>query len=391
MWPRLLHALYLTTLALLPWSWFPPFPWFHQNAQWSDLLFAATVAVWVAEKWRARQWPRFHSSYIAMALYVIIAILSLSASDDPGAGAWKLVGICELVLLAMVTADLAVRPRMSRLIAQVIAGTSLLSCVAGTVGLVLFYAGMPTELLGTYGDLAPSPWYARVQAGTIQPNMLASFCLFASAVVARPGSDLSPRFRRITQAALWLTVLLTFSRGILAFGLAAGIRGARTRAQRWGVVAYAVTCVTIILVLSFWNLSFNPAQPFDTHFVANKQSSRSQTAVSSLRTLKEHPLFGSGVGTSPGFYQGMAFDAHLTPLNIAATMGLPALLAFVALFLFLWRDRKRPADLAVWSALGGLALDSLATDIEDFRHLWVLIGLAIAPSADRSESTGQSF
>ena len=38
---RVVWSLYLTALALLPWSWFPPFPWLHERAQWSDVVFAA--------------------------------------------------------------------------------------------------------------------------------------------------------------------------------------------------------------------------------------------------------------------------------------------------------------------------------------------------------------
>ena len=33
---RILLALYLAALALLPWSWFPPFPWLHEHAQWRN-------------------------------------------------------------------------------------------------------------------------------------------------------------------------------------------------------------------------------------------------------------------------------------------------------------------------------------------------------------------
>ena len=74
----------------------------------------------------------------------------------------------------------------------------------------------------------------------------------------------------------------------------------------------------------------------------------------------------------------MPCDAHFTPLNVAATLGLPALAALVAVPILLWRRRSRPTDLAVWGGLAGLALDALAQDVEDFRHLWVLFGMAAA-------------
>lgn len=71
---------------------------------------------------------------------------------------------------------------------------------------------------------------------------------------------------------------------------------------------------------------------------------------------------------------------------MAGTLGLPALMAFVYLCTRLWRQRGRPTDRATWSGLAGLGLDALAQDIEDFRHLWVMIGLT---DADADKTGGQ--
>jgi hypothetical protein len=276
------------------------------------------------------------------------------------------------------TSDLASHLGVMRLIARAIAITSLLTAVAAITGLLLFYAGVGTPLIGGYGDLVPSVWYARVQAGTAHPNLLASFCIFAAAIIASKDADLPSRLRRCAQAALWITVMLTFSRGILAFGLAAALRGARTSHQRILTAGYAAACVLIMTLLTIWNLTLDPARPLEARINREAASSRWQAATSSLRTLHEHPLGGSGLGTSPGEYRGAPFDAHLTPLNIAATLGLPALAAFIAIMVFLWRERGQPMDLAIWSGLAGLGLDGLTQDIEDFRHFWVMIGLADA-------------
>jgi hypothetical protein len=67
------------------------------------------------------------------------------------------------------------------------------------------------------------------------------------------------------------------------------------------------------------------------------------------------------------------------------------LVTFTALFVILWRKRRLPVDLALWGGLAGLAVDALAQDIEDFRHLWVLIGLAGVNAAEPAtqSSTGR--
>lgn|GEM_PF-1961736 len=373
---RIVIALYLLTLVLLPWSWFPPFPWLHEHAQWSDAVFAATAVLWTIERCKRGQRPRLRPTHFALALYFFLASLSLLfASPNPRAGLPKLLGVSELCALTFITSDLASRPHVLAGIARAIAITSLLTAAAGILGLLLFYAGASSRLIGIYGELEPSRWYARVQAGIYNPNLLASFCIFASAIVAHRDGELPVWLRRITLAALLITVCLTFSRGIFGFALAAVIRGANTTFRRRVAAAFAVVCVGIVISLTVWNPSINPAHPLDLSF-QSVDSSRYQAATSSLTTLLHHPLFGSGLGTSPGLYRGAPFDSHLTPLNIAATLGLPALISFVFLITIAWRRRLLPTDLCIWGGLAGLALDGLAQDIEDFRHLWVAIGLS---------------
>jgi O-Antigen ligase len=373
---RLVLALYLTSLALLPWTWFPPFPWLHEHAQWSDAVFAATAVLWAIERWQLGTWPRLRPAHAVLALYFLFAGLSLLfASPNPRSGVPKLLGVAELCTLAIITSDLASRPSVFPKIARSIAITSLLTAATAFVGLLLFYSGIASPLIGIYGELEPSPWYARVQAGTYNPNLLASFCIFAAAIVTRRDGELPVWLRRITLAVLWITVCLTFSRGILGFVLAALIRSACTPRRRALAAACSVAILGITITLTVWKPTINPARPFDSRF-ENATSSRSQAASSSLKTLVSHPILGSGLGTSPGQYRGFPFDSHCTPLNIAATLGLPALIAFSLLIAHLWRSRARPIDLAIWGGLAGLALDGLAQDIEDFRHVWVMIGFA---------------
>ncbi|MEK6288273.1 MAG: O-antigen ligase family protein [Acidobacteriota bacterium] len=377
---RLVLALYVTSLALLPWTWFPPFPWLHEHAQWSDAVFGGTAVLWAIERCQLGKWPRLRPAHAALALYFLLACLSLLiASPNPRSGAPKLLGVAELCTLAFITSDLASRPAGSRAIARVIAITSLLTAAAAIAGLLLFYAGIGSRLIGIYGELEPAPWYARIQAGTHNPNLLASFCIFASAVVARRDGELPVWLRRLTFVALSITVCLTFSRGILGFMLAAVIRGAHTRRRRIFAVVCAASLSVLILTLTLWKPSINPIHPLKIHFETTS-SSRYQAAASSLITLVTHPLFGSGLDTSPGLFRGVPFDAHFTALNIAATLGLPALSVISFLITVLWRKRRRPTDLAIWGGLAGLALDSLAQDVEDFRHIWVMIGLADACS-----------
>ncbi|MFY9574423.1 MAG: O-antigen ligase family protein [Blastocatellia bacterium] len=388
---RLVLAFYLASLVLLPWTWFPPFPWLHEHAQWSDAVFAVTCVAWLIDRLRLDGLPRLRATHVALAAYFLLACASLFlASPNPQAGAPKLLGVAELCALAFITADLASRPGASRGITRAVAIASLLTAAAAAAGLLLFYGGVYTRFIGIYGELEPSPWYARVQSGTHNPNLLASFCIFAAAVVSRRDGQLGAGLRRVTLAALWITVLLTFSRGILGFVLAAAIRYANTPLRRKVAAAFAVVSILLIVSATIWKPRLNPSHPFETRF-ERVYSSRYQAAISSLATLVAHPLLGSGLSTNAGAYQGFPFDAHLTPLNIAATLGLPALATLSCLICLCWKGRRRPTDRALWGGFAGLAVDALAQDVEDFRHVWVMLGLvdadreAIARSGEKDE------
>jgi hypothetical protein len=134
--------------------------------------------------------------------------------------------------------------------------------------------------------------------------------------------------------------------------------------------------------LTVVHVTFSPARPWAPR-IQSGPSPRLEATATSFQTLGLHPLLGTGPGSRPGRRGEEPFDAHLTPLNVAATLGLPALLGLVLVPVALWRARRRPTDLALWGTLAGLALDGMAQDVEDFRHVWVALGLA---DADRDEA-----
>ncbi len=377
---RLCRVLYLATLAVIPWAALVPFPGLHENARWSDVLFALAFLAWCATLAVERRLPRPRAVHAGIALYVGWAALSLlaSAPRHPSGGA-KLVGLCMLAALFVVTSDLMGRPGMPAAIVRTIAATSLLTALAALAGVALSGYGVLTPLVGTCGDLLPGP-LSRAQAGFPHPNLLASYCVFAAGVVAREDAGLSSVLQRVVIAALAVCVVLTTSRAILAFALAAAIRHATTEPRRR--FAWGLTGVLVAAMIGFTlvNLTFQPLEPWDVT-LREGPSVRLTSATTSFATLAEHPVFGSGLGSSPGRRGSLAFDAHLTPLNVAATLGLPALAGLAFAVFALWRARARPTDLATWGMLAGLALDGLGQDIEDFRHVWIALGLADAGRA----------
>jgi hypothetical protein len=73
---------------------------------------------------------------------------------------------------------------------------------------------------------------------------------------------------------------------------------------------------------------------------------------------------------------------------VAATLGLPALVALVGLIWSLWHARRRPTDVTIWSGLAGLGLDAIGQDVDHFRHIWIMLGLADGDRREDPEPAG---
>ncbi len=338
------------------------------------MVFAGAVLLWVVGRARERSWPRIGVAGIGMAVYLGMAALSLLLADPrPERGGAKLIGLAMLVGLCVVTADLV--PRIGfPAVARTVLLTTLVTSVLALIGVGLFYAGVRSPFVGTYGDLTPGA-YARAQAALPHPNLLASFCVFAYGCVTRADAGLSRGWRRLAIMAVTLTSLSTFSRGILALAIAALVRHALTPGRRFFAVIIAVLFGLFMAFLSWTNLALDPTRPWEARFLETP-SPRRQGIVSSLATLRAHPLLGIGPGGTTGTSQGAPFDAHCTVLNVAASLGLPALAGLLLIPWGRWHERARPTDRATWGMLAGFALESLGHDIEDFRHVWVAFGLA---------------
>ena len=216
-----------------------------------------------------------------------------------------------LAALLVVTSDMMGRPGMPAAVGRTLAVTSLLTALAAVVGVLLSYFGRITPLVGTCGDLLPGP-LSRAQAGFPHPNLLASWCVFASGALAREDAGLSRTWRRVAQAALAATVVLTTSRAILAFALAAAIRDATTPARRRLAGALAAVLVLAMLGLTVANLTFYPLRPWDVRVlpgpsprleaVAPRPSRRSPRTRSSAPAPAPRPAAaaaGRSTRTSP--------------------------------------------------------------------------------------------
>jgi hypothetical protein len=345
------------------------------------VLVAAAAIAWLIEQRRDRA-RRPAPAELALGVFVVLAGISfLVAPAGYGGTFGDFVGAGELAVIAFLTSRFARDRSTFELIVAVVTATSLLVVAAALLGLVLFYANVDTSLVGGYGALVASADYARVKAGLEHPALLGSYCIFASAVIAQGQGVLSGRLRQLAQVALAATVVLTFSRAIIGFALATLIRFADSPRRRVLAGAAALACVALMTVLSLASIQLDPSHPLDLTVSTAHEPVRSQELTAAIDTAGDHPLFGTGPGSLPGEAEGYGRrQAHNTPVGVAATLGIPALLSLVAFLALIWRDRSRPTNRATWGGLAGLGVDGLGQDVEHFRHVWVLLGVAWAQS-----------
>jgi hypothetical protein len=385
---------WLAGVGLIAFRWLSPLSSLYERAILADALLAVAALLAVLELIHRPQPPRIRPWHVWLAAYVgWVAVAALAASDRTEALKTLLL-VVELALIALLTAWLAARPTVASALGRVTLAAVALTFALAVVAYVLFYAGHRTGLLGAYGEqFKPSSTYARIRAGFSTPPLMASWCIAASAIVAWGPSRLPRRWQIAGQCALGFLVVATLSRAVLAFGAALVIRWAgRSQRPRANLIAAtAVAAVIAVLsALSVGRLHADPTRPSSITYQVPDPGNRREAAVTSWHTFHEDPLFGSGPGSYPGVNRGEPFRAHLTPLNIAATTGLPALIAITGMAVALWRGRSRPTDIAIWSGLAGVMIDGLTLDIEHFRHVWVLIGLAAVhfrPAAGEADSS----
>jgi hypothetical protein len=376
-------VLYLVALGLLPLKWWSPFA--HEQAGWTDLFMAAATVAWAIEGIATRRPLRLRAPHYALAAYLLAVAVSGLAAPHRSTAALNVLITAELVAIAVLTADFARVASGRRAISRVTYAVVLVAALEAAIGLLLFYLGHQTSLAdGNSVYFKPSSLYTRVAAGFYSAPLLGSFCISASAILALPDNGLSRRASCVGQLLLGMLVLSTVSRSAIAFAIAFAVREAtRRRSARARTVAIAVVIAgaTLLTLLTVLPLSLDPLRPASTPAGINGRLADIESAPS---VVVRHPLLGEGPGTLTAAWHGVPRRPHFTPLNVAATTGIPSLIALVALLIVLWRRRSRPTNMAIWSGLLGLGFDGLAQDVDHFRHVWIMLGLADADRAPRA-------
>jgi hypothetical protein len=356
-----------------------PRPPVAAHAAWADVALAA-AAVFACVAWAKRRWsPSVHVVVLAAAF---VGWTILAALLAPAPALVPVLGAAALGVLLVVT-EMAVRAEGDAL-RDALARAWIYGAIAvGAIGLV---AGAAAQL-GV--DIAPlhrgdgELGLAFRPAGVQRVGLVAELALVPLLLLVADGARLVGRRARIAGLVLLTLVLAAgLTRSLLAAALGLGLQRLKARPMRIGAV---VALVAIAFV----------ALRFDVHD-SGAPGIRWRIAASAARTAAAHPLIGSGpmaevawVGWPGPDDPPRGWTAHLTPLDLAASAGIPAALLFVILFAYALRRagqaRESPFGDAMWVGLWATAFDALMVDVEHFRHVWLLLGLAIG-SADRKFS-----
>jgi len=174
--PSLSLLLYLGALALLPWSSFPPFPWLHENAQWSDVLVLAAALAWLAEQQRAELRAPTLGELLLGVFVVLVGLSWRFAPAGYGGTFGDFVGAGELAVLAYLTSRYASDRWAFALIVRVVAGTSLLVVGASDPRIRSLLRGCPDRARGRVPrHRRTAADYVRVQAAMEHPAALGSY------------------------------------------------------------------------------------------------------------------------------------------------------------------------------------------------------------------------
>jgi len=355
------------------------------------LLIAPALAVLVFRHWRSWLLDSF-----AQVLVVWLAINLIGAWRSP-AGALaiaKFAGVGWLAVLALSAATLS-RDGAAQLYLRAA------WCAALAVVVAIFLATLAMWVLGardlstlaSFGSLPPGP-YPRIRGPFMNANMACTWLLAALAVAISSGPALGlSRKQLFTLVGLGgASSALTASPGLA--GLFAGLAMSRSRlphSLRPYALVLAIGGLAVMALATTLLVRSTPAgwrvEPAPR---ASVWESAAETAASAF------PL-GSGLGTEPAKHSWtspagelqLLTDAHQAYLSILAQLGMPGLVAWLALLAIAFL-RARHED--PWLAVGIVAavvIPSLSGSFENARHLWVLVGMA-AGSAPlmRPSSTG---
>jgi hypothetical protein len=336
----------------------------------ADVLAAIAASCALALPWR----DTLRRAWAGGALGAALALVGWTAVSalSHGAGLPKALGALELAVVFGLAAALARDTAARDLLLRALVAGAAAACVVGLLVAGLALAGVEVPGLYTGAGELGLRWRP---AGVCRSGMLASWSLAPLVLVWLGGGRLTGRWRTPLLVLFTVTLALTLTRSAIALVFAVVLARAPRRLRPIACALCAAAAIASMYL--------------DVHGRA-EAGIRWRIAASAASRAAAHPIAGAGpasraalAGWPSAADPPLAWDAHCAPLDVAATLGLPGLALFLAAVALALRRslRARRDDLqhALLIGVAALLFDGMTNDIADFRHLWLLLGVACAP------------
>ncbi|WP_373045492.1 O-antigen ligase family protein [Vulgatibacter sp.] len=378
-------ALFAVTIYALPQYIFPVLEPLRVGVLTAAMMSAGLVARWVL----GGAAPTAGGLRVfGLVGFLAAAVASQLWSLDPAISRWAGNEALKMGLVYVAAASLLDKPERLRKVAWAVA---IAGCVPAYYAVSNYLTG--TNLLEGYR--------ARWTGTFLDPNRL-SMALVASSMIllAMRARLQNPVLRFLALAAVGLQiwgVVVTYSRGA-ALGLGVGLlvylltgAGGNRRIRSLAVVAGVVVSLLFLAPERFWNRTETIAS-YTEDASAMGRIYAWQTAAN---ILERRPLTGVGASAflaawatyAPGEAGAHAYVAHNLILEVAAELGIPALLAFLVLLSACtwgaWRATRPPSPVpeearGIVAALAGYLVCQMFAGFMLSFFLFLLLGLATA-------------
>jgi O-antigen ligase len=426
--PDALFILYLAFIATLPFARWPIGRLVHLPIQPSDVLLAATYAVWLFCCVRGRVQRAIDGLLTASVTYVSVLAVSIMLTDGAAAHVFKLAAYTPLVLLPSLTARILTTDERWRQAIYVWVSAGLVAIGVGLAGIVAFYldaAGLGQRFTAGYGSTLPVLPVPRLAAPFSQPNLFANYLVVLLPMLLTFGHVVLRRTVFVGTAAMACTAVtaLTLSAafGGLALAVTITLAGTQMRmANRSRIALWAGAIGTALFFLFASTVSVESSEggmlSTGSRTLKVWEGPRPLVWRAAAVTVSAHPVLGIGYGTpvaavaDPRAWlprRRWATDASTIPRNVIVPMeahnvwlsvlgqaGVVGLTAFVVIIVFLTKplahggsDPRRTVLIA--AVVGAFAYHGLVAAVEESRHLWALFGL-LAAYANLQRSHGSS-
>lgn len=359
---------------ILPLQIWPVMP--LPGMQLSDIFFALALVQFL--------WARFEIpsaiAFVPIAAFAAGAAISTLFGGSPV----KLLGHFELAALGWMA--VCASPHGARWLRRALVIAAALAALTAMAALAIFFSGLAgydaagrpeNPLLYIHGSLVsgnyPRPRGTLVTGAMLSSVVATGFALLWFERELVPG----PWPRRLISAVCIVALFFTFSRAIATLAIVLITAEIwRRDSPRWArgacVIAAAAYAVALWVSLRY-HVVLNPMEPWAVDVLAEDGDRFGRWRIA-VAALVESPIVGAG----PGVLVAEGWSAHNTWLNLWAVIGIVPLAAFAFLMLASIRFAIGSRSLGVACALIFALIESTYTDIEDMRHVWLLIGVVLS-------------